>query len=70
MHGRPKCEIIFAWALSQREAATVLNMGSGAAVCNQLKTLPERLKDKAFRAAFQKADETLKELRKTVARKP
>jgi REP element-mobilizing transposase RayT len=56
--------------LSQREAATVLNMGSGAAVCNQLKSLPERLKDRAFHTAFQKADETLKELRKTVARKP
>jgi hypothetical protein len=43
-------------------------MGSGAAVCSQLKSLPERLKVREFRKAFQKTDEVLKEMRKASAR--
>jgi hypothetical protein len=43
-------------------------VGRGAAVCNQLKSLPERLKEREFRMAFQKTDEVLKEMREASAR--
>ena len=55
--------------MSQRDAAKMLNIGSGAAVCNQLKSLPEKLKDRGFRKAFQKADDQLKKLRKDHCKK-
>ncbi len=50
--------------LTQRDVAKILNTGSGAAVCNQLKSLPDKLKDRGLRKTFQKADDELKQLRK------
>jgi len=55
--------------LSQRDAANILNMGSGAAVCNQIKSLPHRLKDGGLRKTFQKADDELKRLRNNHCKK-
>jgi putative transposase len=55
--------------LSQRDAAKMLNIGSGAAVCNQLKSLPDKLKDRGLRKTFQKADDELRKLRKDHCKK-
>ena len=49
--------------LTQRDAARVLNIGSGAAVCNQLKSLPDKLKDRGLQTAFQEAEKELKKSR-------
>ena len=55
--------------LSQRDAANRLHMGSGAAVCNQIKRLPEKLKDRGLRKLMQDADEELRRLRKDQCKK-
>jgi putative transposase len=50
--------------LSQRDVADLLNIGSGAAVCNQLNRLPEKLsKDRRLRRLVKQAEERLEELR-------
>lgn len=46
--------------LSQRAVADLLNIGSGAAVCNQLKRLPDRLAaDRRLGRLFKMAEERL-----------
>lgn len=50
--------------LSQRDAAKMLNVGSGAAMCNQLKRLPVKLSaERSLRNKFQQADAELRRLR-------
>ncbi len=50
--------------LSQRDAANMLNVGSGAAMCNQLKRLPDKLSaQRSLRKKFQQADVELRKLR-------
>lgn len=47
--------------LSQRDAADLLKVGSGAAVCNQLNRLPAKLSgDRRLRSRFQQADAKLR----------
>lgn len=50
--------------LSQRDAAKTLNVGSGAAMCNQLKRLPEKLSgERSLRNKIHQADAELRRLR-------
>jgi hypothetical protein len=50
--------------LSQRDVADLLKVGSGAAVCNQLNRLSEKLaKDRRLRRQVKQAEERLEELR-------
>ena len=50
--------------LSQRGVADLLDVGSGAAICNQLTRLPDKLaKDKRLRREFRRADKLLVERR-------
>jgi len=47
---------------SQRDVADLLNIGSGAAVCNQLKRLPAKLaKDRQLRRQIKRAEDLLSE---------
>ena len=49
---------------SQRDVADLLDIGSGAAVCNQLKRLPEKLsRDRRLRRRLKQAEERLEEIR-------
>ncbi len=46
--------------LSQRDVADLLKVGSGAAVCNQINRLPEKLaKDRQLRRQVKQAEEAL-----------
>ena len=50
---------------SQRDVADLLNVGSGAAVCNQLARLPAKLtSDRHLRKRFQQAEDKLRTLAK------
>lgn len=50
--------------LTQRDVADLLNIGSGAAVCNQLNRLPDKLsKDRRLRRLVKQAEEQLEEKR-------
>jgi hypothetical protein len=49
--------------LTQREAADVLKMGSGAPVSHQLRMLCAQLPDRVLRGRLAHADTRLKELR-------
>ncbi len=50
--------------LSQRDAAKILNVGSGAAMCNQLNRLPDKLSaERRLSKTFQRADFELRRLR-------
>ena len=50
--------------LSQRDIADLLNVGSGAAICNQLTRLPDKLaNDRRLRRQVKQAEERLEETR-------
>jgi hypothetical protein len=56
--------------LSQREVAEKLQIGSGAAVCNQLKRLPAKLSaDRHLRKQYEQAEDRLRTLKTEMHKK-
>jgi predicted transcriptional regulator len=53
-------------ALSQRDVADLLNMGSGSAVCKQLASLPGKLSnDRRLRRKVEQIEKRLAEIKST-----
>ena len=65
-----RCLIRYA-GLSQRDVADLLRMGSGAAVCNQLTRLPDKLaRDRRLRRQLQQAEATLRTAKTARQKRP